>query len=131
VRNPARASWLLFFAFLIGSLVLLRFVRSPWLAVVLLVAFVGIRLLLAVAATRWTREPAPRPTKNVTPVEPALPEGRLIAPDRPGPEVVVVDPEPPLDELEAKLAVLERLRANGLVTEAEYEAKRSSLIAGF
>lgn len=131
MRNPARASWLLFVVFLIGSAILLRFVRAPWLAVVLLVAFVGIRLLLAVAATRWTREPGPRATKNVTPVEPALPAGRLASPDRPASGVVVLDPEPPIDDLEAKLEVLERLRANGLVSEAEYEAKRSSLIADF
>jgi hypothetical protein len=34
-----------------------------------------------------------------------------------------------MDDLTARLEALERLRARGLVTDAEYEAKRAQLIA--
>lgn len=130
VRNPVRTSWLLFIAFLIGSGILLRLVRSPWLAAIVIVAFVLVWMALTIVArTRSPSEP-PRPAvKDVTPIEPKLPAGAIPPPDPAG--VVVVDPEPPMDELTARLEVLERLRARGLVSEAEYEAKRARLIADF
>jgi hypothetical protein len=130
VRNPVRTSWLLFFAFLIGSGILLRLVRSPWLAAIVIVAFVLAWLALTIVArTRSPSEP-PRPAvKDVTPIEPKLPAGAISPPDPAG--VVIVGPETPMDDLTARLEALERLRARGLVTDAEYEAKRAQLIADF
>jgi len=73
-------------------------------------------------------------TKNVTPQEGWLPPG--AAPTgrsarTPAPSVVVVDAPDATERLETKLEALDRLRANGLVTDAEYEAKRAQLIADF
>ncbi len=73
-------------------------------------------------------------TKNVTPHEPALPPGptasrdSAAAPDRP---VIVIEPSDGSERLAAKLQALDRLRTDGLVTDEEYEAKRSRLIADF
>jgi hypothetical protein len=54
-----------------------------------------------------------------------------IAP-RPRPAPVVVIEHAAGDEtLEAKLATLDRLRADGRLNDAEYEAKRAQLIADF
>jgi hypothetical protein len=46
--------------------------------------------------------------------------------------VVVIEPTGPgAETLEAKLLTLDRLRDDGRLTEAEYEAKRAQLIADF
>ncbi len=78
------------------------------------------------------------PTRNVTPPEPRLDGPAAVDDDTSTissgarPPVIVVEPEAqPLDDLEQRLLALDRLRANGLVTEAEYEAKRARLIADF
>ena len=78
-------------------------------------------------------------TKNVTPHEPALPGGRaarMDAPDAPEavdrpPSVIVVEPPDMSEQLTAKLEALDRLKADGVVSEQEYEAKRARLIADF
>jgi hypothetical protein len=73
-------------------------------------------------------------TKNVTPQEGWLPPG--VRPTggpagTPAPSVIVVDPPDATELLESKLEALDRLRASGLVTDDEYEAKRAKLIADF
>jgi hypothetical protein len=73
-------------------------------------------------------------TKNVTPQEGWLPPGagttgRSAA--TPAPSVIVVDPPDDTERLESKLEALDRLRASGMVTDDEYEAKRAKLIADF
>ena len=75
-------------------------------------------------------------TKNVTPHEPALPPGAPTSPGSdaaagPAPSVIVVEPPDVTDRLSARLQALDRLRADGLVTADEYEAKRAQLIADF
>jgi hypothetical protein len=73
-------------------------------------------------------------TKNVTPREGWLKPGDAPVPGpaaAPTPSVIVVDPPDVTERLEAKLEALDRLRATGLVTDEEYEAKRAKLIADF
>lgn len=134
VRNRLLGSWLVFLVLLLASTLLLRAIRMPWLGAVVIIAFALFWLAWNVAAARRSA-PAPwlRTTKNVTPDEPRLPAGHGGAPaeGRSGPEVIVVEAEPPVGELEAKLQALERLRVNGLLTDAEYEAKRAQVIAEF
>jgi hypothetical protein len=48
-----------------------------------------------------------------------------------GPTVIVVEQPDGGHRLAAKLEALDRLRADGLVTDEEYEAKRAKLIADF
>jgi hypothetical protein len=132
VRNSSRATWLVIgfgLALLVGS----RFVRispSIWLVlsavVVVLVLIVG-RQFGAGSVSGFRRTPP----RNVTPDEPTIAPGATIEPIARPPEVIVVEPGDDAERLEAKLQALDRLRANGLVTEAEYEAKRALLIAEF
>ena len=128
VRNAFRAPWLLFFLVLLGSSVLVRAIRTPWLAAAIVIAIVA----LLVAYTWFTsrsRHATPKPvTKNITPVEPKLAAGPNAPPDR-APDVVVIDAESPFERLEAKLEALDRLHAKGVVSDAEYETKRAKLIA--
>ncbi len=73
-------------------------------------------------------------TKNVTPREGWLPPGAAPIPGSaatPPPLVIVVDPPDATERLESKLEALDRLRASGLVTDDEYEAKRAKLLADF
>jgi hypothetical protein len=73
-------------------------------------------------------------TKNVTPQEGWLPPGaapRDGSAATPAPSVIVVDRPDDTERLESKLEALDRLRASGLVTDDEYEAKRAQLIADF
>lgn len=60
------------------------------------------------------------PPRNVTPAEPTNIEA---APSTPH--------EGTGETLEGKLRALDRLRADGLVSDAEYEAKRAQLISDF
>ena len=76
-------------------------------------------------------------TKNVTPQEGWLPPGDHADPRPapgsvrgPAPSVIVVEQDE-TERLETKLEALDRLRATGAVTDAEYEAKRAQLIADF
>ena len=91
-----------------------------------IIAIVAVLVLAAVivagpilASLNARRTSAPRVTKNVTPLEPAI-----------SPPVIVVEPpRSEIEDLESKLQALDRLRTTGLVTEAEYETKRKQLIA--
>jgi putative oligomerization/nucleic acid binding protein len=114
-----------------------RFVRSPTVAVVLVIAF-AIAYAVAVAwAIRRDRAnvrppPPPPPPKNVTPIEPAIEASSTSLRPRPTPQGVVIDaPLAGTDDLASKLRALDRLRAEGLVSDVEYEAKRAKLIADF
>jgi uncharacterized protein (DUF58 family) len=96
-----------------------------------------VRLLRDLLQARFRRSADGRQraaTKNVTPQEGWLPPG--AAPTggsaaTPAPSVIVVDPPDATERLESKLEALDRLRASGLVTDDEYEAKRAQLIADF
>jgi hypothetical protein len=132
VRNSSRATWLIIgigFALLIAS----RFVRvNPpiWLvlsAIVLILAVTIGRQFGSGSVSGFRRTPP----RNVTPDEPTIAPGATIEPIARPPEVIVVEPGDDGERLEAKLQALDRLRANGLVSEAEYEAKRARLIAEF
>ena len=135
MRNSSRATWLVIgigLALLVAS----RIVRvSPpiWLvlsAVVLVLVLIVGRQFGAGAVGGLRRNP-----RDVTPHEPRIasgpPSGDPVAGATHPPEVIVIEPGDDGDRLEAKLQALDRLRANGLVTEAEYEAKRARLIAEF
>lgn len=135
VRNRFVGSWLLFLVLLVGSTLVVRAVRMPWLGAAVVIGLAVLWIVWTVAAARRS-SPAPwlRTTKDVTPDEPRLPAGDGHVPaaeGRSGSEVIVVEAGPPVGELEAKLRAIEGLRANGLLTEAEYEAKRAQLIAEY
>jgi hypothetical protein len=102
------------------------------LAPILIVVVVIIVGAIAPAWLRPWRPAAPPPApRDVTPREPAVGSSSTIAP-RPTPApVVVIEPARGGETLEAKLATLDRLRADGRLTDAEYEAKRAQLIADF
>jgi hypothetical protein len=73
-------------------------------------------------------------TKNVTPHEPALQPGAVPSQGSvvgPTPSVIIVDTPDGTERLATRLQALDRLRADGLVTEEEYESKRAQLIADF
>ena len=140
-RRTWNRAWLVV-ALVIVGLAVAREARSfgifgmlaPIVAVVVVVFIVG-----AVAPT-WMRSSrpsaAPPAPRAVTPREPAIQAGSSIAP-RPGPApVVIIEPatdpgDMPGVDLEAKLATLDRLRGEGRLTDAEYEAKRAQLIVDF
>lgn len=135
MRSPLAGLWIVIGAVIV-VLAISRLGRSIGpvgaLLVIGLVIFVlnaGLRLSAASRDGRLDR--FRRPTKNVTPNEEALGPGIAARPSQ-EPTVVVVDAaERPIDDLEAKLQALDRLKASGLVTESEYEAKRAQIIADF
>jgi len=135
VRSPLGGLWIVIGA-VIAVLAISRLGRSIGplgaLLVIGLVVFVlnaGLRLS---AATRNGRlDQFRRPTRNVTPREEALPPGIAARPSQDPTVVVVEAAERPSDDLAARLQALDRLKANGLVTESEYEAKRAQVIADF
>jgi ABC-type sugar transport system substrate-binding protein len=140
MRRTSFNTWLLL-AVVAGAVLASRFGRALGptaivLAVVLVVAgaFV-LRGVVEVARARAAARDTLRPTtKNVTPHEPALPPGAapsIGSTAVSGPSVIVVEPPDSSERLAAKLQALEGLRADGLVTDEEYEAKRASLIADF
>ena len=117
-----RFRWPIFFVLLLGVSILARLVRSPALAIAIVVA---VAILYVAALARITLRsqaaaPPPQAPRNVTPIEP-----RVTAP----PVVIVEGTASPGDDLDSKLRTLERLRGDGLVSDEEYEAKRASLIA--
>jgi hypothetical protein len=140
VKQVSRRTWnraWLAVALIVVGLAVAREARSfgaigllaPILILVVVIVIVG---AIAPAWLRPWRPSAPPPApRNVTPHEPAAGSGSTIAP-RPAPApVVVIEPAPGGETLEAKLATLDRLRADGRLTDAEYEAKRAQLIADF
>ena len=98
---------------------------------------VVVRLLRDLLQARFRQsgdDRQPAATKNVTPQEGWLPPGATrtgASGSTPAPSVIVVDPPDDTERLESKLEALDRLRASGLVTDDEYEAKRAMLIADF
>ena len=107
--------------------------------VVLIIVLVRLARDLIQALSRRSGDGRQRAaTKNVTPQEGWLPPGNQVdsrsasaSTRAPGAQVIVVAPQDGTERLEAKLEALDRLRATGAVTEAEYEAKRAQLIADF
>lgn len=140
MRNSWNGVWLVV-GLLAAVLVLSRIGRSAGpigLIVVVAIAIIAFNAMRAYSASsrRGGIEGWRAPSKNVTPVEPAIDAPAVPAPEpaiarRSEPQVIVVERAEPLDSLEAKLQALDRLRANGLVTDDEYEAKRAQLIADF
>ena len=143
-RRTWNVAWLVVALVLIG-LIAARYARAfgllGILASVLIAVVVVLAILRAIGPT-WivpSRPPAPPPDpRNVTPPEPPIStrstsrSGSTIGPRPASPPVVVIDPSGPASEtLEAKLLTLDRLREDGRLTGAEYEAKRAQLIADF
>lgn len=139
-------AWLVV-ALIIGGLVAARYARVFGLLGILasvLIAVVVILAILRAIGPTWvigSRPPVPPPDpRNVTPPEPPIStrsgsssgSSSTIGPRPASPPVVVIEPTGPAAEtLEAKLLTLDRLREDGRLTDAEYEAKRAQLIADF
>jgi len=145
-RRTLNVAWLLV-VLIIGGLVAARYARVfgllGILASVLIAVVVVLAILRAIGPT-WvigSRPPTPPPDpRNVTPPEPPIStrsgsssgSSSTIGPRPASPPVVVIEPTGPAAEtLEAKLLTLDRLREDGRLTDAEYEAKRAQLIADF
>jgi hypothetical protein len=141
-RRTWNVAWLVV-ALVIAGLVAARYARVfgllGILASVLVVVVVVLAILRAIGPA-WvipSRPPVPPPDpRNVTPPEPPITtssrSSSTIGPRPTSPHVVVIEPTGPAAEtLEAKLHTLDRLRDDGRLTEAEYEAKRAQLIADF
>jgi multidrug resistance efflux pump len=112
----AKLRWPLVLVALFVFAIIERFVRSPALAIIAVVAFGFLYAAgLIWVALRDADRSAPV-SKNVTTVKPAV-AGTLA--------------DSSVEALEAKLGDLDRARASGLLDEAEYEAKRAQLIADF
>jgi hypothetical protein len=143
-RRTWNVAWLVV-ALVIAGLVAARYARVfgllGILASVLIAVVVVLAILRAIGPT-WvigSRPPAPPPDpRNVTPPEPPIStrstssSGSTIGPRAGSPPVVVIEPSgAEAETLEAKLLTLDRLREDGRLTDAEYEAKRAQLIADF
>jgi hypothetical protein len=139
VRTSSNTLWLLVVVAML-AVVAARLSRSLGAFGLILTVFLVIvllRLLRDLLQSRFRRsgdDHQPAATKNVTPQEGWLPPGVRPAgrpAATPAPSVIVVDPPDATELLESKLEALDRLRASGLVTDDEYEAKRAKLIADF
>ncbi len=139
MRRTSLGAWLLLAA-VAAAIVVSRFGRALGplailLAIVLVVvAAVLVRNLIEAAKARSGGPARRAPTKNVTPREAALPPGVGYSPDSAAaraPAVIVIDPPDASERLAAKLQALDDLRADGLVNDDEYEAKRAQLLADF
>jgi hypothetical protein len=134
VSTSSTAVWLLLVLAMLAVVVgrLSRSLGPVGLILTIVLVIILIRLArdLLQARFRPARGGPQRATKNVTPQEGWLPPGSTPAPAS-APSVIVVEPPDGTQRLEAKLEALDRLRANGLVTDDEYEAKRAKLIADF
>jgi hypothetical protein len=139
VRTSSNTLWLLVVVAML-AVIAARLSRSLGAFGLILTVFLVIvcgRLLRDLLRARFGRSGDDRQraaTKNVTPQEGWLPPG--AAPKggpaaTPDPSVIVVDPPDDTERLESKLEALDRLRASGMVTDDEYEAKRAQLIADF
>jgi hypothetical protein len=143
-RRTWNVAWLVVALVLVG-LVAARYARAFGLLGILASALIAVVVVLAIVRAigpTWvtgSRPPVPPPEpRNVTPPEPpvstrsASSSGSTIGPRPAAPPVVVIEPTGPAAEtLEAKLLTLDRLRDDGHLTDAEYEAKRAQLIADF
>ena len=130
MRTPNLSLWLVVGVVLVTTIAL-RQLRAPTLLSLAVIVVVVVWIVVSmVSAARAARRPAERPaTKNVTPVEPALPPGAITP--RSERDVVILEAADPSGRLAEKLDALDRLRADGVVSAAEYETKRAQLIAEF
>jgi hypothetical protein len=104
------------------------------LTIVLVILLIRLARDLLQLRSRQSGDGRQRATKDVTPQEGRLAPGAAAtraSGGSPAPSVIVVEPPDGTERLEAKLEALDRLRATGLVTDDEYEAKRAQLIADF
>lgn len=141
-RRTWNVAWLVV-ALVVVGLVAARYARAFGLLGILgsmLVAVVVVLAILRAVGPTWvssSRPAAPPPDpRNVTPREPPIQtssSSRSTITRRPStsPVVVIESAEPAAETLEAKLVTLDRLRDDGRLTDAEYEAKRAQLIADF
>jgi len=138
MRTSSNGAWLaiglLVVLFLVGGLA--RSGDTAALIVIVVITIIAINALRSYhSAPRPGGVPGwQSPLKNVTPVDPAVAppadSDAVAEAGRAEPTVIVVEPEP-IEGLEARLQALDRLKANGVITHAEYEAKRARLIADF
>ena len=145
-RRSWNVAWLVV-ALVVVALAAARYARVfglPGILGSLLLAVVVIVAILRTVGPWWViSRPSPRPPepRNVTPAEPPLASGpsprssaasaassSTIRPRASTRPVVVIEPP---ETLESKLVTLDRLRADGRLTDAEYEAKRAQLLADF
>jgi hypothetical protein len=138
VTTSSNALWLLVVVAML-AVVAARLSRSLGpvgliVTIVLVIVLLKLARDLLQARFRTAGPDRQRATKNVTPREGWLKPGDAPAPGPavgPPPSIILVEPQDGTERLEAKLEALDRLRATGAVTEAEYEAKRAQLIADF
>jgi hypothetical protein len=139
VPAVTRRTWIgagLLVTLVVVAFVAIRFVRSLGpLGIVAPIVVVGVFLWVLHDFGLWrmpSRPSAPSlGPRNVTPPEASNPKGSPIAPRPRSHPVLIVEPAPAAETLETKLATLDRLRDDGRLTDAEYEAKRAQLIADF
>ena len=141
-RRTWNVAWLVV-AFVLVGLVAARYARAfglPGILASALIAVVVVLAILRALGPKWVsplRPPGPPPEpRNVTPPEPPVTtssrSSSTIGPRPTSPPVVVIEPTGAAAEtLEEKLVTLDRLRDDGRLTDAEYEAKRAQLIADF
>jgi hypothetical protein len=139
LQAVTRRTWIgggLLVALVVVAIVAIRFVRSfgP-LGIVAPIVVVAVFLWVLHDFGLWSFRSRPSAPslgpRNVTPPGASNPSGPPITPRPPSHPIVVVEPAPAAETLEAKLATLARLRDDGRLTDAEYEAKRAQLIADF
>lgn len=138
MRRSSNALWLLL-GLAVLALLVSRASRSLGavgiiLTVVLVIVVAAVVRELLRSRSRPTEpNPSRAATKNVTPHEPALEPGEpshgSVA--GPTPPVIIVTAPDGTERLADRLNALDRLRADGLVTDDEYEAKRAQLIGDF
>jgi hypothetical protein len=139
LQAVTRRTWIgggLLVTLVVVAIVAIRFVRSfgP-LGIVAPIVVVAVFLWVLHDFGLWSFHSRPSAPslgpRNVTPPGASIPNGPPITPRPPSHPIVVVEPAPEGETLETKLATLDRLRDDGRLTDAEYEAKRAQLIADF
>ena len=138
MSTSSNALWLLVVVGML-ALVAARLSRSLGpigliLTIVLVIVLIRLTRDLLQLRSRQAVDDRQRATKDVTPQEGRLAPGAAssrASGGSPAPSVIVVEASDGTERLEAKLEALDRLRATGLVTDDEYEAKRAQLIADF
>lgn len=142
-RRSWNVAWLVVLLAIVG-VVVIRYARSfgPLGIIVPIILVAVVVAVMRGAGPTWlyrSRSAAPPPVpRNVTPPEPMLSTRATIGPRPAQTPVVVIDTAARSgatreagETLEAKLATLDRLREEGRLTSAEFEAKRAQLIADF
>ena len=139
LQAVTRRTWIgggLLVTAVVVAIVAIRFVRSfgP-LGIVAPIVVVAVFLWVLHDFGLWSLRSRPSARslgpRNVTPPGASIPNDPPFTPRSPSHPIVVVEPAPAAETLETKLATLDRLRDDGRLTDAEYEAKRAQLIADF